>query len=283
MSIFSSEPGVSGDSLNGHLHLRCAVRPDGVPYLAHQSFRVPIHISKSHVNEGALVLNVVNPTAGFFDGDKVKIDVEVGRGAALVLSTPSASRVYPTRSGKAASNFQHFRVSEDASLEWIPEPFIPHAGACYRQQTRIDLAEGAGLLFFDWIAPGRVARGEVFAYRNLRWELDLKVAERLIARERYDLCPGNDSLAALKARFPQAHYLSIYVGGEFSRNWPAIELDALNGEDVYLGHGPMPAGVGVIRAVCRDSLSARKTLESLRRILYASARKTPPKLGRIFL
>lgn len=273
---------ITGTSLNGHLELRCENRADGTPIIAHQSFRAPIHLSKSHIDQGHLVQSIVNPTAGFFDGDKLESDIEVAAGAKLVLSTPSASRVYRTRSGKAAVSDQQFRVGENASLEWIPEPFIPHAGARYSQRTQIHLHPTASLLFFDWIAPGRVAMGEIFAYQELRWELDLLLGGVLIARERYDLKPGDHSLEALRARFPAAHYLSVYVAGEWTAAWPAAELDDLNSDDVYLGHGPLTGGVRVIRALCRDSLSARKLMETLRPLLYAAAGLKPPALGRIF-
>jgi urease accessory protein len=282
MSISSSESGVSGRSLSGHLDLRCEIRPDGVPMISRQSFRAPIHLSKSHVAEGHLVQSIVNPTAGFFDGDRLEMKVEVGNGAKLVLSTPSASRVYRTRAGGAAVCAQHFSVAQDAALEWIPEPFIPHAGARYVQRTRIDLESSSSLLYFDWIAPGRVAMGEVFAYQQLRWELDLFLGGKLIARERYDLKPGDESLEALRAKFPAAHYLSVYAAGDMAKNWPDGELDALTGEDVYLGHGPLTGGVRVIRALCRDSLSTRKLLETLRPLLYRKAEMKPPTLGRIF-
>lgn len=274
---------VSGNSLNGHLRLRCDTRDDGIPYISQQSFRAPIHISKSHLDEGNVVLSIVNPTAGFFDGDRLEIDITVAKDARLVLSTPSASRVYFTRSGRPARNFQSFRVEENAFLEWIPEPFIPHSGASYSQETKIELHPTASLLFFDWIAPGRVAKGEIFAYAQLRWELDLVLNSRLLARERYSLRPDDNSIEALKAKFPAAHYLSVYAAGDLTRNWPAAELDQLNGTDVYLGHGPLADGVHVIRALCRDSLAARKLLEGLRTLLYESAKLSPPKLGRIFL
>lgn len=274
--------GVSGNSLNGHLHLRCETRADGVPFISRQSFRAPVHLSKSHFDEGAVVVSVVNPTAGFFDGDRLETDITVAENARLVLSVPSASRVYLTRSGEPATCVQDFRVGEHASLEWIPEPFIPHAGARYLQQTRIELHPTASLLFFDWIAPGRVAMGEVFAYRNLRWELDLHVAGKLIARERYDLRPEDDSLEALRAKFPAAHYLSIYAAGDFAKNWPAAELDGLTDDGVYLGHGPLPEGPHVIRSLCKDSLAARRLIQKLRVLLYESADLKPPALGRIF-
>jgi urease accessory protein len=273
---------VTSSTLNGHLHLRCETRADDVPYISQQSFRAPIHLSKSHVDHGHLVQSIVNPTAGFFDGDLLESNIHVAAGAKLVLSTPSAARVYRTRSGAAAVSCQKFRVEENASLEWIPEPFIPHAGARYIQRTEINLHPTASLLFFDWIAPGRVAMGEVFAYQHLRWELDLTLDGKLIARERHDLDPGDDSLEALQARFPAAHYLSVYAAGTMTANWPAEELDALTNEHVYLGHGPLTGGIHVIRALCRDSLAARRLLETLRPMLYAAAGMRPPALGRIF-
>lgn len=282
MNISSSDLPVSGSALSGHLELRCENRADGVPFISHQSFRAPVHLSKSHLDQGHLVQSIVNPTAGFFDGDYLETNIHVAPGAKLVLSTPSASRVYRTRSGAAAVSCQKFRVEENASLEWIPEPFIAHAGARYVQRTKIDLHPGASLLFFDWIAPGRVAMGEIFAYQHLRWELDLSLGETLIARERYDLRPGDDSLEALRAKFPAAHYLSVYAAGAMAKNWPAEALDALTGEDVYLGHGPLAGGVHVIRALCRDSLTARSLLETLRPLLYSAADMKPPALGRIF-
>jgi urease accessory protein len=264
---------VSGSSISGHLTLRCENRADGVPIISQQSFRAPIHLSKSYIDQGQRVLSIVKPTAGFFDGDQLETKIHVGAGARLVLSTPSASRVYRTRSGTVAVNAQQFRIEEDAALEWIPEPFIPRAGARYVQRAKIDLHPGATLLFFDWIAPGRVAMGEVFAYQNLRWEFDLFLGEALIARERYDLTPGGDSLEALRAKFPAAHYLSIYASGKMTRHWPAEALDALTSEQVYLGHGPLSGGVYVIRALCQDSLSARKLIEGLRVLLLPPRKK----------
>jgi urease accessory protein len=281
MNISLSDAGVSGRSLSGHLNLRCDLRADGTPHISRQAFRAPVHLSKSHLDHGSLVQSIVNPTAGFFDGDRLEMNVEVGHGARLVLSTPSASRVYRTRSGAAAETRQRFRVEQDAFLEWIPEPFIPHAGARYVQRTDIDLHPSASLLYFDWIAPGRVAMGEVFQYDGLRWELDLTVGGTLVARERFDLNPADESLEALKARFPAAHYISVFAAGGIAKNWPDGVLDGLTGEEVYLGHGPLPGGGHVIRALCRDSLTARKLIETLRRELHAAAGVRPAALGRI--
>ena len=92
---------------------------------------------------------------------------------------------------------------------------MPEPATCKPRKSQ--LHPTASLLFFEWLAPGRVAKGEVFAYQNLRWELDLSVDGNLVARERYDLRPDNHSLEALRARFPAAHYLSVYAAGTMTR------------------------------------------------------------------
>jgi urease accessory protein len=281
MSISLSDSHITNTSLDGYLRLECSVRPDGASYVSKQDFRVPVHIGKGHSDQGVMVLNIANPTAGFFDGDQLDIQVDVQRGAKLCLSTPAASRVYPTRSGKPARVEQKFTIRENSRLEWNPEPFIPHAGASYHQRTSIHLEKGASLFFLDWIAPGRTAMGEVFLYQTLRWEFDLHHAGKLVARERFNLRPDNHSLEALRLRFPAAHYLSVYAAGEFSKTWPDEALDALNGEKVYLGHGLLEGRSRVIRALCADSVAARSLAASLRKLLHQSAGLVPPSLGRL--
>ena len=281
MSIsLSNEEGITGLSIRGHLNLRSDVRSDGTPFLSRQSFRAPIHLSKAHVESGSLLVHLVNPTAGFFDGDRLDLDITAGEKSRLVLSTPGASRVYRARGESPAICQQRLTVESGAFMEWIPEPFIPQAGARYFQRTGIHLAENAGLLFFEWIAPGRVARGEVFAYESLRWELDLIAHDKLIARERFELKPGDHSLTALREKFPAAHYVTAYVTMAADA-WPAAELDALHDDRTYLGHGPLLENVHIVRALCADSLAARALIGELRCLLYQASGQPMPRLGRI--
>lgn len=264
--------------MNGHLHLIGSRYDSGQTYLRHQSFRAPLHISKPHKDAGSLVVNVVNPTAGIFDGDTIELTAEAETGASLVLTTPSASRVYRSRSGGPAKVVQRFTAQRDAFLEFYPEPFIPQAGARYHQTTALHAAPGGTLLFFDWLTPGRVASGEVFQYAELNWHLDVTVGERLVARERYRLSPEDSSLEALLQFHPRCHYLSCFMFGPVAL--PMIELESLNSPQVYLGHSSLVSGGHVIKALCHDSLSARHTLRRLRQILYAAMNRPLPTLGR---
>lgn len=237
-----------------------------------------MHLSKPHEDAGALVVNIVNPTAGIFDGDVIELTAEAETGASLVLTTPSASRVYRSRSGGPAKVRQKFVVQEQAFLEFFPEPFIPQAGARYQQHTDLQVAAGGSLLYFDWLTPGRVAKGEVFQYEELQWDLDVWSARQLAVRERYRLSPHDHSLESLRSVHPQAHYLGCFVMG--AETLPVEALEALNTTEVYIGYGPLSTGGFAIKALCHDSLSARRTMLRLREVLYTAMGRPMPSLGR---
>ncbi|WP_265595810.1 urease accessory protein UreD [Verrucomicrobium sp. BvORR106] len=270
--------------MKGHLHLACALRDGSIPYLREQSFCAPMHLSKPHVDAGALVTNLVNPTAGIFDNDEISLNFAVDPGASLVLTTPSSSRVYRSRKGDTALVRQTMTVGTGGFLEFYPEPFIPHAGARYRQHNVIKVAPGGELLFFEWLSPGRVARGEAFEFEELCWDTDVWSGDVLIARERYRLRPDDASLKSLRLPFDLAHYLGCFVILPEGVPFPQAEVEALGGDvsSVYLGAAPLAGNVNAwtVKAICRDSLVTRKLLKDLRTVIYQARGKAQPTLGR---
>ena len=259
----------AGRGLSGHLELVADADARGQTRLRHQSFCAPVHLSKPFHDADALVVNIVNPTAGLLDGDRLRIDVRVERGARLVLTTPSANRVHTMHGGHAEVTHR-FLVEAGGSLEWWPELLIPQRGARYRQRTELDVAEGGELLFFEQLAPGRTAAGEVFAYDELRWATDLRVAGRLLARERYGLLPGGGSLDALRQRFPQAYYASAFVvtpgTGVPSACWETLR--AAQGADAWVGASALAEGIFAWKLVAANSLALRWTAGAMRETVY---------------
>jgi urease accessory protein len=172
---------------SGHLMLRAEVREHGKTVLAGQSFRAPFHVGKAYWDEegAALRVQVVNPTAGILEGDRLETEVAVGNGAALLVTTPSASRVFHMRRGEAVAS-QKFSVEAGGWLEFLPEPLVPHNASSFRQTTEIEVAEGGEIVFADLLMPGRIARGETWAWSRLRLEVAVRVGGELILRERLD-------------------------------------------------------------------------------------------------
>ncbi len=267
--------------LSGHLELVCDVDARGHTRLRRQSFRAPVHLSKPFHDEGALVLNLVSPTAGLLEGDRVRVDMTIQPGARVMLTTPAASRVHTMRGGHAEVT-QRFRVEAGGSLDWWPELLIPQRSARYAQRTSLDLAAGAELLYFESLAPGRAAAGELFEYAELRWAMDLRIDGRLLGRERYALAPGNGSLTALRRYFPGAYYASaLLVSPSLAPDAACWEmLRALQCGEVWSGVSALGEAAFAWKVAAADSLALRRTLQRGRAAVYAALGRRAPALRR---
>ena len=176
-------------------------------------------------NGGSLV-HLHNLSGGVLGGDSLKLTIEVGPQAAAQLTSTSATRIYRTRKdASTALQVNEIAVGESALLEFLPDPVIPFAGSRYRQETRIELAAGAGLFWWDTIAPGREARGELFDYELLQLKLDIAAEGKPLALERVSLEPRLRPLSSLVRLGPYRYFSSFYicrVSWETAR-WLAME------------------------------------------------------------
>lgn len=258
---------------SGHLFMRAAARADGPTTLAAQSFRAPFHLSKPYWAEetGVLVVQVVNPTAGILAGDRLSSEIEVGAGAALLVTTPSASRVFKMTDGMAESR-QEFRVAAGGWLEVLPEPLVPHRGSRFRQVTTIDVARGGGLFFVDQLQPGRVAhRGEAWQWERLCLELEVRCDGELTLRERLDQSGGElKALAALAGSGPAACFANAVLIAETADEGWRAEINALHRDGLWVGVSALRRGGWSLRLVAPGSVALRQGLRDVRRILAKS-------------
>lgn len=254
---------------SGHLSLRAAVRPHGRTVLAGQSFRAPFHLSKPYWDADAhtLLVQVVNPTAGILAGDRLESAIAVEPGAALLVTTPSASRVFHMRDG-AAECRQHFAVSAGGWLEVSPEPLVPHRASRYRQVTTVEAEAGGELFFVDQLMPGRVGHGEAWLWDRLQLELSVRVGGVLALRERFDHNADDlRALAELAGSGPTACFANaLLLTPATSDAWRA-EVAALHGDGLWLGVSALRLGGWSLKLVARDSIRLRSALREIRRIL----------------
>ncbi|MEY2881987.1 MAG: Urease accessory protein UreD [Verrucomicrobiota bacterium] len=256
---------------SGHLRLRAAPRAHGRTVLAAQSFRAPYHLSKPYWDTDArtLIVQVVNPTAGILAGDRLESDIAVAEGAALLVTTPSASRVFKMKNG-AAECRQQFWVAADGWLEVMPEPLVPHRGCSYRQTTMIDVDSTAELFFADFLMPGRVAHGEAWAWQKLCLETTVRLGGELVLRERFEQTGESlRALAALAGSGPAACFANgvlITEAQPHDAEWQTA-LGALHGEGLWLGVSALRRGGWSIKAVATDAVQLRQTWREVRRIL----------------
>jgi urease accessory protein len=256
---------------SGHLLLRAAVRDHGRTVLAAQSFRAPFHLSKPYWDEYAkvLIVQVVNPTAGILGGDKLASAITVEAGASLLVTTPSASRVFKMEGGASAESRQAFTVQSGGWLEVAPEPLVPHRGSRFCQTTTVEVARGGGLFFVDQLQPGRVAhQDEAWLWDRLCLELEVRRSGQLILRERLD--QSGEELKAL-ARFadsgPAACFANaILIADAPDTSW-RTKVHQLHRDGLWAGTSALQVGGWSLKLIAADSVKLRQGLRDLRQIL----------------
>ncbi|HEY0753202.1 MAG TPA: urease accessory protein UreD [Ktedonobacteraceae bacterium] len=162
--------------------------------------------------DGGALLHLHNLSGGVLGGDELEFEFELGPGARAQLTTTSATRIYRCRPGvPPARQTCVVRVGPGALLEYVPDQLIPFAGASYQQSTRIELAEDAGLFWWETLAPGRLARGECFAYELLQSEMSIFAAGLPVACERFKLEPRRTEMASVARLGPFLYHSSFFI------------------------------------------------------------------------
>jgi len=97
---------------------------------------------------------LINTTGCVVQGDRLALDVAVGSGARAHITTQSATKIH-TMDANYAAQTQTITVADDAYLEFLPDPIIPHRRARFVSDTRLLVAPTATVLFSEIIQPGR--------------------------------------------------------------------------------------------------------------------------------
>ncbi len=192
-----------------------------------QEQRAPLQVVRAFpAAGGAALVHLHNLSGGVLGGDRYAVEVSAGPQTRVLLTSTGATRLYRCRPGTAAAR-QSWRVqvARGALLEYLPDPLIPFAGARYCQETQIVLAEGAGLFWWETLAPGRLARGECFAYDLVQLSLSIVAPDGPIAIERFRLEPGRRSplSAGRLAGYPWCTSCYLCHTGLAPARWLALE------------------------------------------------------------
>jgi urease accessory protein len=97
---------------------------------------------------------LINTTGCLVQGDRLALDVMAGSRAQAHVTTQSATKIH-TMDANYAAQTQTITLADDAYLEFLPDPVIPHRQARFVSDTRISIAPTATILFSEIIQPGR--------------------------------------------------------------------------------------------------------------------------------
>jgi len=131
--------------------------------LAERRHSGPILVQKALYPEGEAVCHgiVLHPPGGIVGGDELALDVRLASGAAVLLTTPGATKWYRSQCAEATQTLR-FDVGPAAVLEWLPQPAIVFDRAHARAQVEIEVAATGCYLGWELLCLGRTAAGERF-------------------------------------------------------------------------------------------------------------------------
>lgn len=125
-------------------------------------------------DSGQVCYVVVNPGGAYLGADLFVLDIEVGDGADLLLTTQSATKVYRTP-GSFAEQRMAVRLGEGARLELMPDQLIAYREASYRQRTSVTLRASSTLVMAEVVTPGWSPDGAAFRYEEVRLRNEIRV------------------------------------------------------------------------------------------------------------
>jgi urease accessory protein len=221
---------------------------------------------------GQVCYVLVNPGGAYLGADLYLIDVEVGDGAKLLLTTQSATKVYRTP-GSFAEQRMRLRLGEWSRLELAPEQLIAYREASYRQNTYVTVRPSSSLIMAEVVTPGWSPDGSPFRYEELRLRTEIRVEDGeeagLLALDNVLIRPPLGDVSGMAFLEGFSHLGSLIVVDPRVDQALADELHALSaGYDAYTGLSLTAARLGTAGLVLR---SLSNSTEELNRLLRAAA------------
>jgi urease accessory protein len=114
----------------------------------------------------------VNTAGGMTGGDRFDIDVKVGAGAKLTLTTAAAEKIYRSL-GPDTEIRVKLDVGQGGTLAWLPQETIVFDQVRLRRSIDVNLKQGAQLLLAEAVLFGRAAMGEAVTQGRFidRWRV----------------------------------------------------------------------------------------------------------------
>ncbi len=159
---------------------------------------------------GSALVHLHNVSGGILAGDRLSLQIDVGPGAAAQVTSTGATRLHRHRAG-APDSEQNVKidVAEGGLLEYLPDAVIPFAGSRHVQRTSVSLANRATFFWWEILAPGRQASGEVFLFDRIRLETAIRSDGRPLLLENFLLEPRERPLMSSARLGKYTHTVSF--------------------------------------------------------------------------
>ena len=128
---------------------------------------------------------MVNTAGGITGGDRFRVSLEVAPAARLTVTTQAAERAYAAQPDETGRIELSAEVAGE--LSWLPQETILFDRSRLSRRMRIDMTEGARVLWCESVCFGRLARGEMLNDVQFRDRVEIRRGGRMIYLDGLDL------------------------------------------------------------------------------------------------
>lgn len=243
---------------------------DGTTRMGKTSHYGPLRVQRPFFPEGkeCLHLYLLHPPGGLVGGDRLSINLFAKTDAHVLMTTPSAGKLYRNISGLSQGQEVCIEVGDNAIVEYLPQDNIIFDGADGLLNTRVNLSDTGTFIGWEITSLGRPASDDFFNSGQLQQSLLLSRNGTPLFSDRV-LLNANDAFLNSKAGF-QGH--TVFGTFIISTDITAIiDMDALlrwqeqSNQQLACGHIAITQkpGVFIARILTDKAEQARTIFEEL--------------------
>lgn len=212
--------------------------------------KAPLHITRPLYRDpevpGLPYVMIMSSGGGVLQGDRYRVDVSCGPGAAVHLTTQGATRLYRMEQDYA-TQLVRLAVGPGGHLEYLPDRTIPFGGTRYYQRIDVTAHPDSTVVLGETLLAGRLARGERHAYTAYCGDVEVRdTAGRLLFADPLRLVPGERAVTgpAVMDRYGVLASLYVVTGARPARVLADAMHEVLTRTGSRAGAGVLPGERG---------------------------------------
>ncbi len=230
----------------------------------------PLRVQRPFYPEGpdCLHLYLLHPPGGLVGGDKLSITLCAKEHAHILMTTPSAGKIYRNISGIKQGQYVNIQVADNATVEYLPQENIIFDDADAELMTQVDIKGSGTFIGWEITCLGRLEGDNPFLTGGIKQGLTLTQDGIPLFMDRL-LFKAPSDLQISKAGFQNKSVYGTFIinqqvmSSELESSlitWQEHQNKTLSLTSVSITQKP---GVFIARVLGDKAEQARDTFESL--------------------